>query len=146
MINELIRAIARAIKTEFQQIDIYSEQLPQGLKQPCFFILCLSQKEQSKLDVRFLAEHTFVVHYFPKNGNKECWDTLEKLQRLLEFIKLDDGSIVGGTNRKGEIKNGVLYFFVDYDFYRKKQKPQAEYMEVLEIHEKDRTNKGKERK
>ena len=140
MVNELTRAIAKAIKSEFPQFDIFTEQLEQGFESPCFFVLCISQNEQDKLDVRFLAEHTFVVSYFPQNGNTECWDVQSKLHRLLELIALDDGSLVRGTNRKGEIHDGVLHFFVDYDFYMLKEKDNDEYMEVLQVHEKSRRN------
>ena len=138
MVNELIRAIAKAIRKEFQQEPIYSEQVEQGLQEPCFFILCLSQKEQAKLDVRFLAQHAFVISYVPKGGNADCWEVQAKLQRLLEFITLDDDSVVRGTNRKGEIKEGILHFFVDYDFYMKKEKEPEIYMELLQIDEKTR--------
>ena len=141
MVNQLIMAIARAIRKEFQQEKIFTDSVEQGIETPCFFILCISQKEFPKLDVRFLTEHTFVISYFPKNGNYECWEVQSKLQRLLEFITLDDKSVLTGTNRKGKIKDNVLHFFVDYDFYMKKEKKEAnDYMEVLTIHEKDRGN------
>ncbi len=138
MVNELIRAIAKAIKNEFPQCDIFTEELEQGFESPCFFIFCEGQREYNKLDVRFLAEHTFVISYFPKGGNNDCWEVQSKLQRLLELIALDDDSLVRGTNRNGVIKQGVLHFFVNYDFYMKKQKADDEYMEVLEVYEKTR--------
>ena len=138
MVNQLMMAIARAMKSEFPQCNIFTEKLEQGFESPCFFVLCISQKEHDKFDRRFWAEHTFCISYFPQHGNQECWEVQSKLHRLLEFIALDDGSLVRGTNRKGEIHDGVLHFFVDYDFYMKKQKPDEEYMEVLEVYEKTR--------
>ena len=63
MVNQLIMAIARAIRKEFQQEKIFTDSVEQGIETPCFFILCISQKEFAKLDVRFLAEHTFVISY-----------------------------------------------------------------------------------
>ncbi len=163
MVNELIRAIAKAIKNEFPQCDIFTEELEQGFESPCFFIFCEGQREYDKLDVRFLAEHTFVIEYFPKERNQnccccakgdngdccccakgdngDCWEVQSKLNRLLELIALDDGSLVRGTNRKGEIHDNVLHFFVDYDFYMLKRKQPDEYMEVLNVYEKTRNGR-----
>ncbi len=140
MVNALINAIAKAIKKEFSQCNLYTEQLEQGFESPCFFILCISHKEHDRLAVRFLAEHTFCISYFPQKGKQECWEVQSKLNRLLEQIKLDNG-FVRGTNRKGEIHDNVLHFFVDYDFYMRKEKQPDEWMEVLEVYEKTR-NKG----
>lgn len=142
MVNDLTVAIAKAIKKEFQEVDILTEQLEQGFTSPCFFIFCESQKEHDKLEVRFLAEHTFVIQYFPKDGNSECWEVLSKLHRLLEFVTLEDGSMVAGTNRNGTIREGILFFFVDYDFYRKKEKQPEEYMRELQVHEKTRKRRN----
>ena len=152
MVNQLTMAIARAIKEQFPQTDIFTEQLEQGFESPCFFIFCEGQREYNKLDVRFLAEHTFVIEYFPKERNQnccccakgdngDCWEVQSKLNRLLELIALDDGSLVRGTNRKGEIHDNVLHFFVDYDFYMLKRKQPDEYMEVLNVYEKTRNGR-----
>lgn len=141
MVNDLTMAIANAIKGQFPQTDIFTEQLEQGFESSCFFVLCISQKEQYRFDRRFWAEHTFCIYYFPKYSNAECWEVQSKLHRLLELIALDDGSLVRGTNRKGEIHDNVLHFFVDYDFYMKKQKPDEKYMEVLEVYEKTRNSR-----
>ena len=51
MVNQLIMAIARAIRKEFQQEKIFTDSVEQGIETPCFFILCISQKEFAKLDV-----------------------------------------------------------------------------------------------
>jgi len=132
VVNELIRAIAKAIKNEFPQCDIFTEELEQGFESPCFFIFCEGQREYNKLDVRFLAEHTFVISYFPKGGNNDCWEVQSKLQRLLELIALDDDSLVRGTNRNGVIKQGVLHFFVNYDCFVYKVEEQTAMEEISE--------------
>ena len=106
------------IRTEFQEdsYNIYTEEVEQGFCEPCFFIQCLSQSEKDKLSERFLAQHSFVISYFPKKGNAECWQVQKKLQYLLYYITLEEGSLLRGTNRKGSITEGVLQFFVNYDF------------------------------
>ncbi len=141
MVNELIQAIARAIRKEYQTQHIYTEQIPQCLKKPCFFIHCISNAEKSAIDLRFLAQHTFLVNYFPLKGNAECWEVQQKLHRLLEWIALQDSSLIGGTHRHTEMHKGVLYFFVNYDFYMYKQKQPEEYMKGLKLYGKARENK-----
>ena len=74
MVNTLLQAMAKALRKEFSEgYPIYTEEVEQGLQEPCFFIECLQQKEERKLDRRFFAEQTFVVTYFPKKGKEECW-------------------------------------------------------------------------
>ena len=141
MVNELIQAIARAIRKEYQTQHIYTEQIPQCLKKPCFFIHCISNAEKNAIDLRFLAQHTFIVNYFPLKGNAECWEVQQKLHRLLEWIALQDNSLIRGTHRHTEMHKGVLHFFVNYDFYMYKQKQPEEYMKGLKLYGKARENK-----
>jgi len=138
VVNELTQSIARAIRKEYQTQHIYTEQIPQCLKKPCFFIHCISNAEQNAIDLRFLAQHTFVISYFPLKGNAECWEVQQKLHRLLELIALQDSSLIRGTHRRAEMRDGVLHFFVDYDFYMYKQKQPEEYMRGLKVYGKTR--------
>ena len=133
------------IRTEFQEdsYNIYTEEVEQGFCEPCFFIQCLSQSEKEKLSERFLAQHSFVISYFPKKGNAECWQVQKKLQYLLYYITLEEGSLLRGTNRKGSITEGVLQFFVNYDFPMKYRVKPDEKMEVLKVYGKTKGSKNK---
>ena len=133
------------IRTEFQEdsYNIYTEEVEQGFCEPCFFIQCLSQSEKEKLSERFLAQHSFVISYFPKKGNAECWQVQKKLQYLLYYITLEEGSLLRGTNRKGSITEGVLQFFVNYDFPMKYKVKPDEKMEVLKVYGKTKGSKNK---
>ena len=133
------------IRTEFQEdsYNIYTEEVEQGFCEPCFFIQCLSQSEKEKLSERFLAQHSFVISYFPKKGNAECWQVQKKLQYLLYYITLEEGSLLRGTNRKGSITEGVLQFFVNYDFPMKYKVKPDEKMEVLKVYGKTKRSKNK---
>ena len=133
------------IRTEFQEdsYNIYTEEVEQGFCEPCFFIQCLSQSEKEKLSERFLAQHSFVISYFPKKGNAECWQVQKKLQYLLYYITLEEGSLLRGTNRKGSITDGVLQFFVNYDFPMKYKVKPDEKMEVLKVYGKTKGSKNK---
>ena len=117
--------------------------MEQGFCEPCFFIQCLSQSEEDKLSERFLAQHSFVISYFPKKGNEECWQVQKRLQYLLYYITLEEGSLLRGTNRKGSITEGVLQFFVNYDFPMKYRVKPDEKMEVLKVYGKTKRSKNK---
>lgn len=141
----MTKAIAMKIRTEFQEdsYNIYTEEVEQGFCEPCFFIQCLSQSEEDKLSERFLAQHSFVISYFPKKGNEECWQVQKRLQYLLYYITLEEGSLLRGTNRKGSITEGVLQFFVNYDFPMKYRVKPDEKMEVLKVYGKTKRSKNK---
>jgi hypothetical protein len=61
----------------------------------------------------------------------------ERLEDCLEYIihhdsQSDvDGGLIRGTEMHGEIVDGVLSFFVNYDFYVYKDKESLPYMETL---------------
>ena len=43
MINKILDAISNALNEEFgDEYEIYSEDIKQDLKEPCFFIICLN--------------------------------------------------------------------------------------------------------
>ena len=75
----------------------------------------------------------FCVYYFPKfkdDPRSECFDIQERLMDVLELIEVD-GDLVRGTEMKGEIKDEMLYFFVDYNMFTRKEKEvKAEMKEI----------------
>ncbi len=82
------------------------------MKVLAFLFCALAIKHNDRLDVRFLTEHKhFVFLIFHKKGNQECWEVQSKLNRLLELIALDDGSLVRVQTEKGEkFIDNVLHF------------------------------------
>lgn len=51
----------------------------------------------------------------------ECNDTAERMNWCLECINLKDGKL-RGTKMKYEVVNGILHYFVNYDFFIEKPK------------------------
>ena len=74
----------------------------------------------------------FCIHYFPKTDEpkSECLEVLESLYDALEIIEVD-GDLLRGTNMTNEMDEGVLHFFVNYDFFtiRKEDKTFMEHLE-----------------
>jgi len=126
MINKILKSIASAIYAEFGAgYEIYIEDIPQGLKAPCFFIMAVSPSDQMFLGLsggnqRRKLSNLFSVQYFPsaESFRQECNDVEVRLNRCLEEITVD-GSMLRGTDPDATISDGVLVHTVNYNFFGK---------------------------
>lgn len=119
MINKIIDGISGAINTEFgDAYDIYTESIQQGLTEPCFSILCLNPTNDQFLGKRYFRQNQFAIQYFPSTDEKnaECNAVRERLFACLEVITVD-GDLTRGAKMKGEVIDGVLNFFLNYDLF-----------------------------
>ncbi len=135
MINDLMTGISQAIRREFPETthSIYTEETEQVMQIPYFFILCVSQSHNAKLDNRFFLDSSFDVQYYPKVGCNECWEVAEQLRGLLEEV-LVDGSLVRGNNMSYKVENGVLHFVIDYNLPMIYEKEAVELMGGVTIY------------
>ena len=71
MINKMIDGIVRQIRQSYgeEKYEIYTEAVKQGLKEPCFSVLCLNPSLRRKLGPRFLKTVPFIIRYWPKSDN-----------------------------------------------------------------------------
>ena len=136
MINSIIEAVGAALNGEFgDNYTIYAEPVRQGLKEPCFFILCISSSDQLFFGKKYLLKNQFCIQYFPANKDNvraECIEVCGRLYSCLEYITAG-GDLTMGTKMHAEISDGILNFFVNYDMFVYK-KTEADAME--ELHEK----------
>lgn len=133
MINKIIDGISVAINAVFgDPYEIYTESVEQGLKEPCFSILCLNPTIQQFLGKRYFRTSQFCIHYFPSSNEprSECSSVMETLFHTLETITVD-GDLIRGTSMHGEISDGVLSFFVNYDMYVYKSEESNTMMESV---------------
>lgn len=116
MLSEIIDGIAVAINSIFgDEIEIYKDNVTQGLKEPCFFIAILKPEVTPLIGTRSIRNNSFDIQYFPKESNSEMLDVAEKLINTLEFITLLNGDILHGTGVSYEIIDNVLHFFISYN-------------------------------
>ena len=138
MINEIIQAISIALDDELNKnsdvYEIYTEEIKQGLQEPCFFIKCIAPTKSVFLGNRYKVTNQFCIQYFPTEGHEqsECNDMMETLNDILEYVTADT-DLLHGTNMHGEVVDGVLHFFVNYDFFTYKEKQSEEPMESIDI-------------
>ena len=136
MINKILDAISNALNEEFgEDIEIYSEDIKQDFKEPCFFIICLNPSEQDFLGDRYFRKYLFDIQYFPKskkNLNSELYSVQERLFNCMEYINMEN-DVIRGTKKRGEIQDKKLHFFVNYDVFVIKKKPDDEFMENIKV-------------
>ena len=119
MINSIIVGISTALDAEFgERYEIFSEEIKQDLKEPCFFISCLNPTYELFLGKRYFRQNNFCIQYFPETEKRqrECMDTAERMMECLEIVTADDVQI-RGTKMKYKVIDGVLNFFVNYDCF-----------------------------
>lgn len=136
-LNKIIDSISIAINDNFgDDYEIYTESVEQGLREPCFSIISLNATNNLFRGNKYFRRNQFCIQYFPSKNDKkyECNEILEELYDCLELIKLiDSDKTILGTKMNGEIIDGVLNFFVNYDTYVYKVEVEKEFMEDLKI-------------
>lgn len=119
MINKIIDGISISLNAEFgDDYKIYTESIEQGLKEPCFSIVCVNPTNELFRDKKYFRKNLFCIQYFPKGEDKrsECMYVLERMFDCLEVIKVGE-DLQRGTSMHGEVVDQVLNFFVNYDMF-----------------------------
>lgn len=120
MLNEIVDGISERLNEAFgDDYEIYTEQVKQGLKEPCFTVSCVNPASTQVLGNRYLRRSLFSVKYFPKSvagARAECLDVQDKLFLALETITAG-GDLVRGTGINGRFVDGVLVVTVNYDMF-----------------------------
>lgn len=146
MLNKIITGISQKLDEEFnteenQEYTIYTEDVEQGLDEPCFFIFSLKPSSKQLVGNRYERKYPFDIHYFPKdedNINNEINEVTERLFTALEYITID--GLVRGTNMNAEIVDNVLHFFINFNMIVRKEIEKDPYMEELELMEEVKIN------
>lgn len=132
MINKLITGICEALNAEFgDEYSIYTEAVEQGLTVPCFFVMCANISHELYRGRRYLRKNQMCVQYFPSEHDRqnECVDILERLFSSLEYITID-GDLQRGDGMRAEFEDGMMSFFINYDFFMDRPSEENE-METL---------------
>ena len=126
MIKKVIDGICLALSSRFEDAEIYTEAVKQGLEDGSFSIVCLNPTNTKFLGNRYFRTNQFCIHYFPKTSEpkSECLEVLEILNEALEVIEVD-GDYIRGTNMTNEMDEGVLHFFVNYNFFTIRKKDET---------------------
>lgn len=132
-INNVIDGVILKLSQSFPSATIYEEEIKQGLVEPCFFVKLFPVAQDKEFGRRYKRYHYFDVHYFPlskEDSNVEMHDVAEKLYDALEWISIGGGRDQG-TKMNHEIIDGVLHFFVSYNFHLMRPKQDYPKMQTL---------------
>lgn len=135
LINTVITGIAGKLDEAFQeQIPIYTEPVPQGFEEPCFFIRTLNPSTTRIVGPRYQVVIPVDVHYFPdpERSNTEIQNMAFSLYDFLEFVPMGD-DLVMGRGMTHETIDGVLHFFVRYSLFLLKQPTPLDPMDTIEV-------------
>lgn len=135
MTDRIIKAVSLALNEEFgDSYKIYTEEVSQGMETPCFFIICDRPGRKLYFDRKHFRSNIFCIQYTPHTEDirAECNEVAERLFECLEYIRVD-GSLLRGTKMEPETADGILYFFLNYDFFTYREKD-TEKMSALSGH------------
>lgn len=135
MVNDIISGIVIKIDSLFgDDTIIHTEGVEQDFQEPCFYVKLLRASQKQVLNNRYYLEHSFDVHYFPGTADKnaEMHDAASKLIGL-EYIT-SGGSLKRGTKKSYQIVDGVLHYYVQYNYYAYLTKEEAEKMQSISVH------------
>lgn len=131
-VNDVRQGVIAALKQNFPNLKIYGEEIKQRFQAPCFFVKIFPVSHTREQGRRFLRAHSLDIHYFPatEHANEEMHGVAEQLYDVMEYITVNE-ELCRGTNMSHEIVDGVLHFFVDYDFHVWREKPEKVKMQTL---------------
>lgn len=132
-INMIRDGVMAALHSCFPAVKIYGEEIRQGFQEPCFFVKLIRGEQAQELGSRYRRIISFDIHFFAEQSqgkNRSMHDVAEVLYDILELINVDQQSY-RGTGMRHEIMDGVLHFFVDYNFAVQKETEEVPLMEEL---------------
>lgn len=132
-INDVVDAISIKLYETFGEgYEIHTESIEQGFKEPAFFILLLQPEFDQVVGNRYHETLPFDIHYFG-SGYMDAYSKASNLMKEMEYIKLLNGDSLRGTKMKGEVIDGVLHFFVNYNFHVYKVTDPLDKMENVSL-------------
>lgn len=135
-IDDVRKGIMKKINTfrDKDNTEIYSEEIPQNFKEPCFFVKEVRTSQAKELDNRYKRGHLYNIQYFPNpnsnSKNQEMREIAEGMYEHMEFIEINN-KLVMGNDLNHQIVDGLLHFFVKYPLLLYKEIPEIPVMENL---------------
>ena len=134
VVHSLTVGLSRKLETLFESPVIYHDMLPMGYEEPCFFIRSLDTQVTLRLYDRYLVQVNYDITYHPQERDfytTEISRVADKLTYGLEYIPLEDESLLRGSNMRWEVQENVLHFFISFDFFVRRPKDRGAKMQTL---------------
>ncbi|KAA1180691.1 DUF6838 family protein [Paenibacillus sp. B2(2019)] len=118
--QDIKNALIKKLSLFTPEYPVYDEAVEQGMKQPCFFVLRIEGGQNREINRRYRRLNSFDVHYFPHKDasapREECELMAERLYSELEYVTGAEGGY-RGIGMRDEIVDGVLHFFIQYNYH-----------------------------
>jgi len=116
--QEIINALSRKLKQIDETATIYQNDVEQGVKEPCFFLMPLITVKQPRIMKQSRIEFPVQITYLPKKpgDHTELLDVQNKIMVQLEQIDLREGISIRGTSMISEIVAGTLQVTCNFNY------------------------------
>lgn len=119
MTNNILDAITKTLYSIFgDDYKYYKEEMNQNIEYPCFVVQPLEPIYKSTSQRRYIFTLPLVIYYFgeknDQNNHEKCYDISSTLWHKLEYLTLDEDTLIRGYNVSWEINDGVLQFYITY--------------------------------
>lgn len=141
MTNTVINAITQTLHSIFgDDYHYYKEEINQNIEYPCFVVQPLEPSVRSTNRYRYIQTIPLVIYYFGEkndsSNHEKCYDISSTLWHKLEYLPLDDDTLIRGYNVSWEINEGVLQFYITYRIVMIGDMPDTTDMEILKTTQK----------
>lgn len=135
-IAKVLDGISNKIFSVFgNDYNISTDDIPQNFEKPAFFIKVLNDNEKHYRGRRYSSNKSFVIYGFSTNDSEEELYKMGESLYNLEYIELEDGSLLRGINRSFRVENKTLIFLIDYNTFVYKKGIEDEKMQTIYINE-----------
>ena len=134
VVQSLTVALSRKLEDTFDNPLIYHDMLPMGYKEPCFFINSINSRITRKLYDRYRVQVSYDITYHPEERHfhsAEISQVADKMAFGLEYVPLEDNSLIRGNEMRWEVQENVLHFFISFDFFVRRPIDRGTKMQVL---------------
>ncbi|HEU4962264.1 MAG TPA: hypothetical protein VFV52_00170 [Bacilli bacterium] len=116
-INDVRSGVVGVLTGQFPGVQVLTEESADPLTEPAFFVKFLSSTQQQEIGRRYKRCHSFDIRYSGGANEDAVHGVAEQLYNCMEYILPTGGDKkCRGRDLRYEIIEGVLHFYVSYDF------------------------------
>ena len=115
MQNKIIVGIAKALSTLGSEYKVYTSNVKQNMKSPCFLVRTVSAPMIPGISKRKELITTVSITYFPKSEDEdELRSMMDATSTLYDLIEIDPDQFLRGHHQEFNISDGCMVCTVDY--------------------------------
>lgn len=113
---------------------VYLEQIEQGVKTPCFFIVPVEGMDSNMIANRKYRSYLFAIQFLPDGDDyrKQFAEVSKKLFDNFDYVTVGD-IILPTFDRTISVNEDVLTFRIEFKYYHYTDRPDEDKMENLEM-------------